>query len=110
VSRQLFDRGERLRTRLNDTGRARGAPVRWTGMGSMMTVHFQHEPINAPRDMRPTPVLRELFHLDMLDRGFHLARRGMVAMSLELGEAECDAFCAAVAGFLDDYPLLDGPR
>jgi glutamate-1-semialdehyde 2,1-aminomutase len=110
VSRQLFDRGERLRTRLNDTGRARGAPVRWTGMGSMMTVHFQHEPINAPRDMRPTPVLRELFHLDMLDRGFHLARRGMVALSLELGEAECAAFCAAVAGFLDDYPLLDGPR
>jgi glutamate-1-semialdehyde 2,1-aminomutase len=65
-----------------------------------MTVHFQTEAIAAARDIRPEPALRELFHLDMLDRGFHLARRGMIALSLEIGETECDAFVAAVDNFV----------
>jgi glutamate-1-semialdehyde 2,1-aminomutase len=108
TSRQLFDRGERLRSRLNDIAREHGAAAQWTGLGSMLTVHFQHGPITAPRDLRPTPLHRELFHLDMLDRGFHLARRGMVTLSLEIGDREGGAFCAAMDGFLTDYgPILN---
>ena len=42
----------------------------------------------------------EDFFLDMLDAGFYLARRGMIALSLEIGEAEMDAFCAAVQEFI----------
>jgi glutamate-1-semialdehyde 2,1-aminomutase len=103
ASRALFVRGEGLRAELNEIG---GTAMRWTGLGSMMTVHFQREPIAAPRDMRSTPAQRELFHLDMLNRGFHLARRGMIAMSLEIGDAECADFCAAVAAFLADYGTL----
>ncbi|WP_133902004.1 aspartate aminotransferase family protein [Actinophytocola oryzae] len=99
VSEALFARGERLRTRLGELS----TELRWTGVGSMMTVHFQREPIASARDMRPTPELNELFHLDMLHRGFHLARRGMIALSLEVGDAECDAFVEAVAGFLTDH-------
>ena len=101
----LFARGERLRAELN--GISAGAALRWTGLGSMLTVHFQREPVTAPRDMRGSPARRELFHLDMIHRGFHLARRGMIALSLEIGDAECDAFCVAVSEFLADYgPLL----
>jgi glutamate-1-semialdehyde 2,1-aminomutase len=103
VSRALFDRGERLRSRLNDLSRDHGAPLLWTGLGSMMTAHFQAGPIAAPRDLRPAPLHRELFHLDLLDRGFHLARRGFVALSLEIGDAECDGFRTAVDGFLTDH-------
>jgi glutamate-1-semialdehyde 2,1-aminomutase len=103
-SAALFGRGERLRAELN--GIARGAAMRWTGLGSMLTVHFQRTPVAAPRDMRHSPAQRELFHLDMLHRGFHLARRGMVALSLEIGDAECDAFCAAVTEFLAHYGAL----
>ncbi|HEV2784520.1 MAG TPA: aminotransferase class III-fold pyridoxal phosphate-dependent enzyme [Actinophytocola sp.] len=111
TSRRLFERGERLRARLNEIGRDHDAAVQWTGLGSMMTVHFQPEPIVAPRDLRPTPVHRELFHLDLLDRGFHLARRGMVALSLDIGTPECDAFCSAFDGFLSRYgPLLSTPE
>ena len=36
----------------------------------------------------------------MLDRGFYLARRGMIALSLEIGDAESAAFCAAVQEFV----------
>lgn len=106
ASRELFARGERLRARLNDICQAYA--MRWTGLGSMMTAQFQREPVTTPRDVRPAPARRELFHLDMLDRGFHLARRGMLAMSLEVGPTECDQFHAAVDGFLTEYgPLLD---
>lgn len=53
--------------------------MRWTGTGSLMTAHF------------------------------HLARRGMVALSLEVGEAELDGFADAVAEFLHNRarPLAD---
>jgi glutamate-1-semialdehyde 2,1-aminomutase len=95
VSKELYDRGERLRTRLN----AIDAPLCWTGMGSMLTVHFGHGPVTSPRDLVSTPAQRELFHLEMFDRGFHLARRGMIALSLEIGDRECDDFCAAVTEF-----------
>lgn len=94
----LFDRGEALRARLNAT--AAGLPLQWTGLGSLMTAHFQREPIAAPADIRPDAGLRELFFLDMLERGFYLARRGMMALSLEIGAAEADGFVAAVEDFL----------
>lgn len=101
---ELFARGERLRARLDES--CRDHPVRWTGLGSMMTVHFQREPVRAPRDMRTMPAHRQLFHLDMLHRGFHLARRGMIALSLDVAESECETFCAAMTGFLTDYGAL----
>ncbi|MGB3442113.1 MAG: aminotransferase class III-fold pyridoxal phosphate-dependent enzyme [Actinophytocola sp.] len=102
AARALFERGERLRTRLDAI--ADGTALVWTGLGSMLTVHFGPGPITSPRDLRPAPALRELFHLDMLARGFHLARRGMIALSLEITDTECDAFCDAVAGFVADLP------
>ncbi|MFN2563259.1 MAG: aspartate aminotransferase family protein [Jatrophihabitans sp.] len=104
VASALFDRGEVLRRRLNELCTGTDIPMQWTGLGSLMTVHFQREAIRSAKDIREAPELRELFHLDMLARGFYLARRGMVALSLEIGDAECDAFVAAVADFLRRPP------
>jgi len=100
ASDALFRRGERLRHDLNAIGVEAGVQLRWTGMGSLLTVHFQTQPIRAARDIQPAPELRELFHLDMLERGFYLARRGMIALSLEIGDDECGSFCSAVAEFV----------
>jgi glutamate-1-semialdehyde 2,1-aminomutase len=102
VAEALYRRGERLRARLTEICTETGARMQWTGLGSLLTVHFQTEDIRAARDIRPEPELRELFHLDMLRRGFYLARRGMIALSLEIGDAECDSFCAAVAQFVEE--------
>jgi glutamate-1-semialdehyde 2,1-aminomutase len=109
TSEALFDRGESLRRRLNELCVDHRRAMQWTGLGSLMTVHFQVEPITAAKDIRPQADLRELFHLDMLARGFHLARRGMIALSLEIGDAECDAFIAAVADFLAEGDLAGLP-
>ncbi len=75
--------------------------MQWTGLGSMMCAHFVPGSIADPADAaRGDPGLRELFFFDMLARGFYLARRGMAALSLEIGGAECDGFCAAVEDFI----------
>jgi glutamate-1-semialdehyde 2,1-aminomutase len=99
VADALFHRGEALRTRLNAL--SAGLAMQWTGLGSMMCVQFAAGPITNPADAASgDPALRELFFFDMLARGFYLARRGMAALSLEIGAAECDGFCAAVEDFI----------
>ena len=92
----LFARGEALRARLN----ALSPAMQWTGLGSLMTAHFQPGPISSPVDLRPDAGLKELFYFDMLEAGFYLARRGMMALSLEIGAPETDRFCAAVEAFV----------
>jgi len=45
----------------------------------------------------------------MLAQGIWVARRGMLILSLPLGDAECDRLAAAVEGFVDiREPLLAG--
>lgn len=98
VAEALFSRGEALRARLNAVA---AGSMQWTGLGSMACVHFAAGPI-----MRPLPPssrdagLRELFFLDMLQAGFYLARRGMVALSLEVTEGDIESFVDAVAEFV----------
>jgi glutamate-1-semialdehyde 2,1-aminomutase len=102
----LFARGERLRGLLNE--RCAGVAMQWTGLGSLMTVHFQRGAIRSADDVAAQPHLRELFHLSMLERGFYLARRGMIALSLAITDDDCAAFVAAVDGFVDAHRELLG--
>lgn len=96
----LFARDEALRARLN--AEARGAAMRWTGLGSLMTVHFLRGPVRSPAGAAfGSQALRDLFFFDMLQNRLYLARRGMIALSLQIGERECDALCTAVGDFLD---------
>lgn len=97
----LFARGEAFRAGLNAVSRG---SMQWVGLGSLMCVHFRHGAIERPMPASAHEAdLRELFFFDMLGRGFYLARRGMIAMSLEIGAAEMDAFTAAVGDFAESY-------
>jgi glutamate-1-semialdehyde 2,1-aminomutase len=94
---ELNARGDRLRERLNDMFMRYQAPMRATGMGSMMTIHPMAGEIASPdaaaaADRR----LRELLYLDLLEEGFYIAERGFLALSLVVTDADCDAFVAAV--------------
>lgn len=94
----LWERGESLRAALNEA--AEGSGLHWTGAGSMMAPHFRPGPILRP--YAPTPEeekLRELLFLDLMADGLYLARRGMIALSLPIGEAECEWLVAAVRRF-----------
>jgi glutamate-1-semialdehyde 2,1-aminomutase len=97
----LNTRGERLRDRLNAACQAADAPVQFTGLGSMLAVHTRRGTIASPEDAaKDDPKLKELFFFDMLAHGIWLARRGMMTVSLPIGDSECDALVAAVEEFL----------
>jgi glutamate-1-semialdehyde 2,1-aminomutase len=96
----LFARGEALRARLNAVCRERAVEMHFSGLGSMMQPHFRKAPIERPYAATPKEhALRELYFFDLLAAGIYIARRGMIAMSLPIGEAECDRLVAAVDEF-----------
>jgi glutamate-1-semialdehyde 2,1-aminomutase len=103
----LNARGDALRRRLNALCEAADAPMQFTGIGSMLAVHMTRGPIRSPADAaRSDAKLKELFFFDMLAHGIWLARRGMMALSLPIGDAECDRLAEAVGEFLQTRASL----
>jgi glutamate-1-semialdehyde 2,1-aminomutase len=101
-ARLLTALGEHLRSRLNELCRSAGVPIVFTGLGSMLSVHFTDRPVHSGADVAAADQdLKELFFFDMLAAGFYLARRGMVALSLVVGADECDSFVQEVALFVE---------
>ena len=95
-----YTKGERLRTRLNDIAQKHRVTLQFTGIGSMLQPHFRPGHLLRRYDASATEeALLELFFFDMLQAGIYLARRGMVAMSLPVGQPECDRFAEAVDAF-----------
>jgi glutamate-1-semialdehyde 2,1-aminomutase len=101
AAQALNARGEALRERLNGLCRGHGAPLQFSGRGSMMAAHLTADPIRSSADVaRGDTGLKELFFFDLLAQGIWLARRGFIALSLAIGDAECDRLAAAVERFL----------
>ena len=50
AARALNARGDALRERLNGLCRAAGAPLQFTGIGSMLAVHAMRGPVRSPAD------------------------------------------------------------
>lgn len=101
AARDLNARGDDLRRRLNTLAGKHGLPVQFTGVGSMLNIHFTAEPIRAPEDILKTDLRkRDLFHFDMMDQDHFLARTGMITLSLPMTETEIEAIAAAVDEFL----------
>jgi glutamate-1-semialdehyde 2,1-aminomutase len=109
-ARELNAFGDRLRDRLNAVVRQRGLAMQFTGLGSMIGIHMTAQPIaNASDAAKGHAGLRDLFYFDVLARGIWLAKRGMIALSLALDEADADRLVAAVEDFADTRaPLFRG--
>lgn len=72
-----------------------------TGYGSLMNLHFVKGPISNPAVLDTSDHRNlALFHVEMLTRGFYVAPRGMIALSISFGDAEAAAFIDAVDDFL----------
>jgi glutamate-1-semialdehyde 2,1-aminomutase len=76
----------------------------------MMSIHPARQ---APRDAADVaatnPLAKELLFLDLLERGYYVARRGMIGLSLVVGEAELGGFRDAFDEVLAlRAPLLRG--
>jgi glutamate-1-semialdehyde 2,1-aminomutase len=98
----LNARGDALRDRLNRLCRERDARFQFTGLGSLMSAHATDGPIRMPSDAaRADAGVNALFFFDMLDRGVYLGRKGFIALSLPIGDAEVDQFVDAVEDFIE---------
>jgi glutamate-1-semialdehyde 2,1-aminomutase len=97
---RLNDLGNRLRDRLNAFSAERDLAFRATGYGSLVGLHFTPGPVRNEGDVPESAGLRALLHLHMLERGFSYGRRGFIALSLPMDEADVDGFAEAVEGFL----------
>ena len=96
----LRKRGDGLRDALNGICTKHGVAMQFTGIGSMVQPHFRLGLILRPYTASAQEEgLRELFFLDMMKAGIYIARRGMVALSLPVGEPELARYIAAVEEF-----------
>jgi len=103
----LNARGDALRARLNAV--CEEVPLQFTGFGSMLAAHTMRGPVTSPEVAAKADArLKELFFFDMLSGGIWLARRGMITVSLPIGDAECDRLVSAVADFVSARRSLLG--
>lgn len=99
--------GEKLRGRLNAALKATGVAGQVTGIGSMMMIHLTDAPLNGPTDADKVPAtLRGLIHLGLIERGYYIARRNMIVLSLPMGGAEIDGLVAAFEDVLNTYKAV----
>lgn len=105
----LNARGDRLRELLNQAAAERGLPVVVTGIGSLMNIHFSRGPVTSPADVAKTnQALKPLLHIDFLLNGIYIARRGYIALSLPVTEADIERTAATFGAFLDRWGDLIG--
>ena len=87
-------RGEALRDRLAEAM----APYGWTasGQSTLLNVHPVPGPVRHPEDLAEAdPRLRSLFFHELLHRGFYIAGRGYLALSLAVTDEQLDGFVSA---------------
>jgi glutamate-1-semialdehyde 2,1-aminomutase len=110
AAKKLNDWGDGLRERLNAVVRRKGLAMQFTGIGSMIGVHMRGGAIaNAADAAKGHNGLLELFYFDLTARGVWLAKRGMMALSIALDEADADKLVAAVEEFVETRaPLFAG--
>ncbi|KAM0563991.1 hypothetical protein ACHAPJ_000199 [Fusarium lateritium] len=107
VAAQFTRLGDELRERLNAV--TKGTRVAFTGVGTIMGVHF---PKDGTRDFEQSgeveeiDALRDLFWLEMMEEGFWVVRRGFMALVLGTPTAEFDRFVATVEAWVSKHADL----
>lgn len=101
ASAAVNTQGDRLRDGLQELFTRFGLDATVTGRGSLMNIHFAGGPITRPSVVNAIdPRYLALFHVELLLRGFYIARRGMIALSIPFGDLERQAFLNAVEDIL----------
>ncbi|MFT5511342.1 MAG: glutamate-1-semialdehyde 2,1-aminomutase [Hyphomicrobiaceae bacterium] len=88
--------GNQFRQRLNQILEQHGVGMSFSGRGSLMNLHGVVGSIRSVADVQGSDdQAKELVFFDLLDRGFYMARRGFMALSIVLEAQHLDDFCNA---------------
>jgi glutamate-1-semialdehyde 2,1-aminomutase len=102
-------KGDELRQQLADTFRNAGAPFQVTGVGSLLAIHPTASPVRSQNDLAGSDArLLEVLFLDLLERGYYMAPRGYMALSLALTAGQLAGFVRAVDSVLSARTALFG--
>jgi glutamate-1-semialdehyde 2,1-aminomutase len=93
-------RGDNLRDRLNTVFSDRQMPMCVTGVGSLMNIHGIAGPVTSARDLANSDDrLKELLFFHLLAAGIYTARRGFIALSIEITDQDVNNVVAAIEAF-----------
>ena len=96
--------GDRLAAGVNALFASLGIRAQCLGYGSLQQIQWTDEPVVTLRDAaragQGTGKLRELLHLELLNRGIYTSNRGMFCISTPMTEAEIEFALAALEGAL----------
>ena len=102
VYRKLAEMTEYLRAGILKVGAELETPVQVTGLGSLFGIHFTGEELVGYRDIAAEDAaFRHQVFLGLLNEGILMAANLVGAVSTEIGEAEVDAFTAALRRVLE---------
>ena len=104
VAAEFTAAGDRLRDRLNEA--TQGTRICFTGLGTIMGIHFPKDGTRAIEhsgEVEESQALKDLFWYEMLDEGFWLVRRGFIALILGTPESEFQRFINCVEGFVTKH-------
>ncbi len=107
VCRTFNALGDHLRKEINTLGASAGVPLQATGRGAVMNIHWHTRPVLNAGDVGPASApVRRLFQLEMLNKGYYVAQRGIINLSLPFTKSDLAGFLAALNGFICDYGHL----
>ncbi len=96
--------GERLQDGMNAIFKSQGIRAQCLGYGSLQQIQWTDEPVVTLTDARRAGEdmsrLRELLHLELLNRGLYTSNRGMFSISTPMSDGEIELALAAVEGAL----------
>ncbi|KAM0459117.1 hypothetical protein ACHAO4_002508 [Trichoderma viride] len=106
VADKFFKTGESFITKLQET--VKGTRLGFSGVGSILCSRFvdgdaEVKDIKCADDFTENEALKELFWFEMLEQGFWITRRGLIALVLETPQSELDRFVGAVQAFVSKY-------
>ncbi len=88
--------GDALRERMNGIFAVNGLKMCATGQGSLLNIHGTAGPVRTATDLQnQDDRLKELLFFGLLESGFYIARRGFIALSLEISVEDIEAVLAA---------------
>ncbi|MCY3779207.1 MAG: aspartate aminotransferase family protein [Chloroflexi bacterium] len=97
--------GERLQDGINGIFESQGIRAQCLGYGSLQQIQWTDQPVVTLADARragdDTGRLRELLHLELLNRGVYTSNRGMFCISTPMRDEEINLALTALEGALE---------
>jgi glutamate-1-semialdehyde 2,1-aminomutase len=94
---RLNSLGDSLRLQLNALGRSLGLSFHATGLGGVLNTHWHEAGSTDLSQIQPPGApLRRLFQLELIARGYYVAQRGTINLSLPITETDVKGFVGEV--------------